>query len=298
MPELSFTGDPSAFLAEAGGFLAAQPVLSTVVAVVTDRAVAEELAGVPPHPEAPRWWVVTRDERGMVTGAGMRTATAPPYPPYLLQMPREAARELGRALAERGERVDRINGVLESAVPCAEAIAELTGRVARVAEHSRLFECTEVVTPSAPPGRLRHATEAEAPLCLAWFAGFMAAANEQAGKPADARTEVVFHDLDDILRRIRAGTVYLWENETGQVVHLSAVNGPSFGVSRIGPVFTPKEHRGRGYASAALAQLTAQILETGARACLFTDQANPTSNAIYQALGYQRVSDTGEVEIE
>jgi predicted GNAT family acetyltransferase len=30
---------------------------------------------------------------------------------------------------------------------------------------------------------------------------------------------------------------------------------------------------------------------TGDRACLFTDQADPTSNRIYQALGYRPVVD-------
>ena len=33
------------------------------------------------------------------------------------------------------------------------------------------------------------------------------------------------------------------------------------------------------------------VLEQGARACLFTDQANPTSNKIYAALGYRPVVD-------
>jgi predicted GNAT family acetyltransferase len=62
-------------------------------------------------------------------------------------------------------------------------------------------------------------------------------------------------------------------------------------VARIGPVFTPRERRGRGYASAAVAQVTRLVLDQGARACLFTDRANPTSNKIYAALGYRPVVD-------
>ena len=64
-----------------------------------------------------------------------------------------------------------------------------------------------------------------------------------------------------------------------------------FGVARIGPVYTPREHRGRGYASAAVAEVSRRLLDEGVRVCLFTDQANPTSNRIYQALGYRPVVD-------
>jgi hypothetical protein len=40
-----------------------------------------------------------------VAGAGMRTATFAPYPPFLLPMPDQAAVVLARALHERGEEV-------------------------------------------------------------------------------------------------------------------------------------------------------------------------------------------------
>ena len=64
-------------------------------------------------------------------------------------------------------------------------------------------------------------------------------------------------------------------------MHLTAHNPPSFGVARIGPVYTPSEHRGHGYASAAVAAVSRMLRERGAEVCLFTDQANPTSNKIY-----------------
>jgi predicted GNAT family acetyltransferase len=40
-----------------------------------------------------------------------------------------------------------------------------------------------------------------------------------------------------------------------------------------------------------VAQVSRQIRDSGSRACLFTDQANPTSNRIYQAIGYVPVVD-------
>lgn len=298
MAELTFLTDPEEFLAATRQFLAADPVLNTVVAVVTERAVADAAAGRTPDPTIPRWWVLARDEAGQVAGVGMRTATSAPYPPYLLPMPQESAAALGAALAQRGEDLGRINGVLATALACGEEFARLRGGLARIDAHSRLFECREVRMPTLPSGRLRTAVDAEAGLVLDWFEGFHAAADEQAGRPPGTRVDVVPPNLDQMRRRIAEGSIYLWETPQGEVVHLSAVNGPSFGVSRIGPVFTPDAHRGHGYASAAVAMLTRQILDSGTRACLFTDQANPTSNAIYQALGYEAVCDTGEVAIE
>ena len=104
-------------------------------------------------------------------------------------------------------------------------------------------------------------------------------------------------DAEAMLRRITAGRVWFWEDEHGERVHLTGVNPPSYGVARVGPVYTPKAHRGRGYASAAVAGVSQAILDGGARACLFTDQANPTSNKIYEALGYRAVVDMANLRV-
>ena len=63
-------------------------------------------------------------------------------------------------------------------------------------------------------------------------------------------------------------------------------------------MFTPKEHRGGGIASYVVGELTRRGLAAGHRMCLFTDQANPTSNKIYEALGYRPVTDMAEHLIE
>jgi len=99
------------------------------------------------------------------------------------------------------------------------------------------------------------------------------------------------HHPDAVLRRIEDGRVWLWEHPSGAAVHLTGHNRASFGAQRIAPVYTPPEHRGHGYASAAVAEVSRRILASGATPCLFTDQANPTSNKIYQAIGYRVVVD-------
>jgi GNAT superfamily N-acetyltransferase len=285
---LAFTEDPAEFLDVVGEHLAADPVLNTVLATVATRSAAEDAAGKP-RPSHPRWWVSIHDGERVV-GVAMRTAPFAPYPLYVLPMPDEAAVLLAAALLDRGEDVPAANGALPASRVLADEVARRTGRTAAVTEHMRLFELGELVEPPTPPGRLRTATPDDAGLCLDWYQAFEAAASEQAGRPHRLGGGEHF-DADFIADRIDNGRIHLWESPGGDVVHLTGANAPAFGVARVGPVYTPDEHRGLGYASAAVAEVSRQIVDSGARACLFTDQANPTSNRIYQAIGYRPVVD-------
>lgn len=289
---LAFTEDPAEFLQTAGQRLAADPVLNTVIATVAIRAAA---AGRE-KPDHPQWWVSVVDDDDRVVGVAMRTAPFRPYPLYVLPMPDEAAVLLAGALLDRGEDVPAANGALPASRVVADEVARLTGRTAAVTEHMRLFELGELVEPPAPPGRLRTATAEDADLCLAWYQAFEAAASEQAGRPHRVGGNEHF-DVEFIADRIAGDRIHLWEAPGGEVVHLTAANVPAFGVARVGPVYTPTEHRGIGYASRAVAEVSRLILDSGTRPCLFTDQANPTSNRIYQAIGYQPLVDMANHEI-
>ena len=289
MIEVELHEDPAAFLAAAGDHLAREPVVSTVVTTVAESAVRDDAAGV--GYDAPyRWWAVLRDDAGAVIGAGMRTAPFEPYPLFLLSMPDEAAMALARYLHEREEPVTGVNGALPAARTCAEELARLTGCRVEISMHTRLHRLDELVPPRPARGALRPAAAQDLGLALAWYEAFALDADEQAGRPPGSMHDVAETE-ETMLRRVEAGRVWLWTDESGLPVHLSAVNAPAFGAARIGPVYTPKEHRGRGYAGNAVAGLSQRILESGAVPCLFTDQANPASNALYAALGYRPVVD-------
>ncbi|KQW48437.1 hypothetical protein ASC77_06660 [Nocardioides sp. Root1257] len=281
---IEFVDDPAQFLAETEAHLAVEPVITTVIATVTAR-MAERLSGDLPH----RWWAVARDDAGLVAGVAMRTAPFAPHPAYVLPMPADAAVELARAVHARGEVLGGVNGALPAARLVAEETARLTGGAVSVHEHVRLFELGELVMPPAPAGRLRKATEADADLCLEWFLDFARAAAEQAGRVEPHGMESF--SMDDMLVRIEDGVIWLWEDEHGERVHLTGANLPAYGVARIGPVYTPRDQRGRGYASRAVAEISAEHLARGVRCCLFTDQANPVSNHVYEAIGYRPVVD-------
>ena len=86
--------------------------------------------------------------------------------------------------------------------------------------------------------------------------------------------------------------IALWE-VGGEPVSAVGYGSPTPTGVRIGPVYTPPEHRGRGYASALTAHVSAEQLAAGRDFCfLYTDLANPTSNKIYVAIGYRRVCDS------
>jgi predicted GNAT family acetyltransferase len=144
--------------------------------------------------------------------------------------------------------------------------------------------------PAPVPGRLVAATEDDVDLVEEWCAAFRGDADEQAGRPGGAEVSEE-DDRVETLRQLREGHFWLWVAEDGRPVHLTGVHPPSYGVARVGPVYTPPAERGRGWASNAVAQLSRRILAGGARACLYTDQASPTSNKTYAALGYQPVVD-------
>ena len=308
-PRLQFYTDPGEFLAAAGDYLATDPVVSTVVTTIAHRLLSQQTESQQTESQQTEsqqtddiarpdhnWWLVVRDASDAVVGAGMRTAPFAPYPPFLLPMPDEAAVALARALHERREDVLAVNGALPAVELCAAEVTRLGGGRVEVSEYTRLHELGDLALPAPVPGRLQTATEDDVDLVTEWFGAFMGDADEQAGRLRGASAHEI-PDRVDMLRKLRAGSIWFWVDETGQRVHLTAANPPSFGVARVGPVYTPPAQRGRGWASNAVAAVSQRIQASGARVCLFTDQANPTSNKIYANLGYRPVADMANLVI-
>ena len=91
--------------------------------------------------------------------------------------------------------------------------------------------------------------------------------------------------------RLGYGGITVWQ--VGAVpVSMAGRTRTVAGMVRVAPVYTPPELRGRGYAGAATAAVSQAALDAGVReVVLYTDLANPTSNALYQRLGYRPVED-------
>ncbi|MFJ2703607.1 GNAT family N-acetyltransferase [Streptomyces sp. NPDC087428] len=83
-----------------------------------------------------------------------------------------------------------------------------------------------------------------------------------------------------------------WETPDGTPVSMAAVTSMIAGMVRVDPVYTPARFRGRGYAGALTAEVSRAALAGGATdVVLFADPANPTSNALYQRIGYVPLND-------
>jgi predicted GNAT family acetyltransferase len=163
-----------------------------------------------------------------------------------------------------------------------------TGFETRVSEG--VYELTRIRDVPRPSGATRVATPEDRPLLLEWNRAFLLEALPEPEKELGHVEEIV----DRLFSSDEVGT-WLWELE-GMPVSLAGFSGRTTTGTRVGPVYTPPEHRRRGYASALVADLSSFLLAEGNRACfLYTDLANPTSNSIYTKIGYERVCDAAMI---
>ncbi|WP_326768377.1 GNAT family N-acetyltransferase [Streptomyces sp. NBC_01591] len=261
----TFTDDVDAFLDAAGPSLAARPAENTLILTVT-----ETLRRRGPHAYgdgAPLlgWW---RGADGEVAGTLVRT---PPFPPVLGSVAPEAIGPLAAALPLTRINADRAT---------AEVLAA-TWPGHRVDQEQRLYRLATLTPPSpAPAGRPRAAVAADRELLVRWhlaFADQVGQSGSQAERQVDERTA--------------SGRLTLWE-DGGVPVSMAGVSPQIAGTVRVAAVYTPPEHRGRGYAAAVTAEISRAAREAGAQeVLLFTDLANPTSNGVYQRIGYRPVAD-------
>lgn len=294
LPRWELTEDPQAFLDDVGDLLAADPVRATIVANTAHRLATRAAAGEP-RPDHPCWFAVAHDVESAVVGVAMRTAPAPPHQAHVLVADRRTAQALADLLVDRGEVVTATNGAQAPARAFLDRVAARTvGRVA-VARPTRLFELGTLAPPTSPPaGAPRPVRHYELDLACSWFADFVTDADAQAGRTGPPR--IPPPPRDTVERRVRAGKLWWWEVD-GAPVSLVGHVGPALDVARLGPVFTPAEHRGRGFAGALVAHASARLQDSGNRVCLFTDLENPVSNALYERLGYEKVVDMAELRI-
>jgi hypothetical protein len=186
--------------------------------------------------------------------------------------------------------VPGVVGPTEASRDLARRLAEGTGATVTPGMTMLVYELRQVRERGSAPGRARHAATTDADLLTDWVLAF----NEDVGMPVPARAEA----RRDVGIRIAAGDAMLWEDE-GRVVSLASRSRPTPNGMTINAVYTPPSHRGRGYATACVAELSQQELDRGYAFCtLFADTQNPTSNGIYQRIGYQELGEFSEFDLE
>jgi predicted GNAT family acetyltransferase len=205
----------------------------------------------------------------------------PPFNLLISPVPGAALEALARQL--QAWRI-AIPGVMALA-PVSVAFAMLWQRLQQCsAERGKDLQLLALgAAPRAPdvPGGLRAATAADIPVLTAWGGEFF----PEVGLPA-AERDLFVARLDEA---IAAQRLWLWEAD-GAPVSMLGYSETTARAARIGPVYTPRSRRGRGFASAAVAGLSRRLLAGGRSWCLlFADVENPTSTALYRRLGYEDV---------
>ncbi|MBG0563394.1 GNAT family N-acetyltransferase [Actinoplanes aureus] len=271
------TTDVERFAEVAGDYLRSEPVRHTTFLTVLDGlrqhgphayGVSDPIFG---------WWSTSTGEVG-----GVLSGT-PPYPIMFSAVPNGAVPAAVKALA--GRPLTGVNLLADDVDAFVSGWCELTGATPVPGMRSRLYRLDRLIPPEPmPPGAARRGTVADRPLLIDWFRAF----HDEIGEELPSVEQFV----DD---RLSFGGVTLWA-ENGTPTAMAVRTRTQAGMARVQYVYTPAEHRRRGFGGAATTAATQAALDDGAtEVVLFTDLANPTSNALYQRLGYRPIEDRAVV---
>jgi GNAT superfamily N-acetyltransferase len=268
----NLTDDLVAYRAAAWSFLAAEPERYSVLLTVLSTLIRIGPGAYGKQGPLLGWWPAD----GQVRAAVLQT---PPRPMLITTLADDAAEQLAAALASQGTALPGVNGTEQDAGAFASAWQRQTGVGGRIVQRQRLYRLGELEWPNPrPPGSARVASGADIDAVRALYAAF-ADETGQDGAPGVAED------------RLAAGQLMFWE-VAGEPVALAGFSEVIAGAARVGPVYTPRPLRGRGYGGAVTAAVSERAERHGASSViLFTDLANPTSNELYARLGYRPVED-------
>lgn len=215
----------------------------------------------------------------------------PPHPLSLTDMPKEIMPKVADYVSSFEHAPTGAIGSNQTADAFQDAWCKRSGAKVVSLKRQGIFQLEEVKLSPPTPGKMVVAGEEHFDLLLAWNRGFI--------KDCEMNAE---HHLASERRAVelalKSKSRYLWivENEP---VAMAGASGQTPNGIRANWVYTPDHLRGKGYATKLVSKLSQNLLEGGNRFCfLYTDLANPTSNSIYQKIGYKRVGDSHHYEFE
>lgn len=264
---------PAEFLELTAAYRAADPVRTNVIGSVATGVLQGRAY------DAEHWFVVHGDD-GTVVGAAIWTV---PYRLLLAPMPDAAAAALGADVVRLLQVPPGVIGPQRTV----EALVAATGWTTEqhMLEHVLVLE--EFTPASGVPGSARPLTEADVDLATEWMREFSIEAGALITDPREA-----------VVGRMPHHRFWVVDGEPVSFAsHAPLVGSESGTVGRVGPVYTPREHRGRGYGGAITSAVVEHLLPLTTTVMLFTDAANPTSNGVYERLGFRQVDDVVDLTI-
>lgn len=261
--------DAAAAHAATHAFLAGEPERNNVILTLLHERMR--------HPEPGHYWWVT--DGGAVRAVAMQSPRT--FLSTITVLPAEAVAPLVEAIVVDAPDLPGVVGDAASAARFAGCWTEQRGTGAEPIEGQRIYRLETLHPPDDVPGELRGATVDDLDLVLSWFRGFEA----DTGSTVPSDLEVVTP------RRLADRQIWLWRHD-GVDVSMVRISETVAGTVRVGFVYTPPSARRRGYAGAAVADVSAQVLADGAGSCvLYTQLSNSTSNALYRRIGYEAIGE-------
>ncbi|WP_202710287.1 GNAT family N-acetyltransferase [Sporosalibacterium faouarense] len=195
----------------------------------------------------------------------------------------ESIKEAIEFLITHNIEVPGVIGVKDIANEFAKQWAETNNCIIKVHMDQRIYRLDKVNSIKKSSGKLRKATLKDIELIAKWMGDF----NIEAVDVELSEEELINKAKDHIKNK----KLYIWEDE--KPVSMVGKTRPTKNGIVISYVFTPKEHRGKGYATTSVATFSQMLLDEGYKYCsLYTDLSNSISNSIYMNIGYKPIVDS------
>jgi hypothetical protein len=277
--------DVKAFRQKVDGFLLRDELTHNVILGITARIITK----VQTYDEV--FLAHVENDAGEIVAATMRTV---PHGAVLSNIHDKAAIPLlVDAYAAAYDSLPTVLGTPEDSLQFAELWEQNSGQAFKIKMEEGIYKLETLILPQNVSGEARFANHSDYDLLLKWFLGFDVDTGLNEIRPDNLNANIESKLQNPIL-----GGIQIWVND-GQPVSMAASSRETPNGGSVGPVYTPREFRGRGYGSAITAAVSQEILNHGKKFCfLYTDLANPTSNKIYQDIGYKRVGSHRQIVFE
>lgn len=223
------------------------------------------------------WWVVIQNND--VQGLAIRTL---PYGYVFSPMSMDAVEALYSLISVE----DSIANEFAGPKSVIDYLEEVSRKEVAEEESELIYENRKLI-PAAPLGEIRTAVSSDYEMIFKWMTEFM------------EETALRSFNLENMVRSALDAGRYTLLDVEGVLVSLGGNSDiqefDGFSIGRIGPIYTPLEHRKKGYASAITSAISEKLLSQGVIPTLYTQAANPTSNKIYQEIGYTLVDENRRI---
>lgn len=278
--------DAKAFRERVDGFLLGNEVMHNVIIGITSRLIHQGEI----YDEV--FLAHVENDAGEIVATTMRTV---PHGAILSEIKDKLAIPLiVNAYASAFDILPGVEGIGDDSSQFAELWKQQCGQDYSISMEMGQYRLDEVIQPKNISGEARFAKKDDFEMLVDWLIKFSA----DTGMDSNYSRKYAEENITRKLEKPILGGIRIQVDE-GQPVSMASATRESVNGGNVSLVYTPPEFRGRGYASAITAHVSQAILDAGKAFCtLTTDMSNPTSNKIYQAIGYKFIGNSRRIEFE